>query len=128
MNLLESAGFSRANPYYIVQQGKVCNMTRNCHKCAMLAADGVTDSITLASRAQIAALSTMKDSQRLALLKEVGGTKIYEERRHDSLKLMAESEGRSQRIQEVVRRASNPLSTLVSTFCCTLTGDLHIRI
>ena len=23
MNLLESAGFSRANPYYIVQQGKV---------------------------------------------------------------------------------------------------------
>ena len=44
----------------------------------------------------------MKDSQRLALLKEVGGTKIYEERRHDSLKLMAESEGRSQRIQEVV--------------------------
>lgn len=23
-NLLESAGFSRANPYYIVQQGKVC--------------------------------------------------------------------------------------------------------
>ena len=50
----------------------------------------------------------MKDSQRLALLKEVGGTKIYEERRHDSLKLMAESEGRSQRIQEVVSRASSP--------------------
>ena len=45
----------------------------------------------------------MKDSQRLALLKEVGGTKIYEERRRDSLKLMAESEGRQQRIQEVVR-------------------------
>ncbi len=63
---------------------------------------------TSASHAQIAALSTMKDSQRLALLKEVGGTKIYEERRHDSLKLMAESEGRSQRIQEVVSRASCP--------------------
>ena len=58
-----------------------------------------------AAREQIAALSTMKDSQRLVLLKEVGGTKIYEERRHDSLKLMAESEGRSQRIQEVVRGA-----------------------
>jgi chromosome segregation ATPase len=25
MNLLESAGFSRSNPYYIVQQGKVCD-------------------------------------------------------------------------------------------------------
>lgn len=24
MNLLESAGFSKANSYYIVQQGKVC--------------------------------------------------------------------------------------------------------
>ena len=26
MNLLESAGFSRSNPYYIVKQGKVCFM------------------------------------------------------------------------------------------------------
>lgn len=25
MNLLESAGFSRSNPYYIVKQGKVMN-------------------------------------------------------------------------------------------------------
>ena len=24
MNLLESAGFSKSNPYYIVPQGKVC--------------------------------------------------------------------------------------------------------
>ena len=28
MNLLESAGFSRSNPYYIVKQGKV---SRSCH-------------------------------------------------------------------------------------------------
>ena len=27
MNLLESAGFSRANPYYVVQQGKVCGVS-----------------------------------------------------------------------------------------------------
>jgi hypothetical protein len=27
MNLLESAGFSRSNPYYVVQQGKVTS----CH-------------------------------------------------------------------------------------------------
>ena len=51
---------------------------------------------------QISALSVMKDEQRLALLKEVGGTKIYEERRRDSLKMMAETEGRQLRIQEVV--------------------------
>ena len=28
MNLLESAGFSRSNPYYIVKQGKVCVCVR----------------------------------------------------------------------------------------------------
>uniref|UniRef100_A0A0D3F0B5 SMC hinge domain-containing protein n=1 Tax=Oryza barthii TaxID=65489 RepID=A0A0D3F0B5_9ORYZ len=43
MNLLESAGFSRSNPYYVVQQGK------------------------------IASLTLMKDSERLDLLKEIGG-------------------------------------------------------
>ncbi|CAN1247675.1 Structural maintenance of chromosomes protein 3 [Linum perenne] len=45
MNLLESAGFSRSNPYYVVQQGK------------------------------IASLTLMKDSERLDLLKEIGGNK-----------------------------------------------------
>ena len=29
MNLLESAGFSRSNPYYIVKQGKVTASGRN---------------------------------------------------------------------------------------------------
>ncbi|WJX59129.1 Structural maintenance of chromosomes protein 3 [Trifolium repens] len=56
MNLLESAGFSRSNPYYVVQQGK------------------------------IASLTLMKDSERLDLLKEIGGTRVYEERRRESNK------------------------------------------
>ncbi len=31
MNLLESAGFSRANPYYIVKQGKINQVpTQTC--------------------------------------------------------------------------------------------------
>jgi len=29
MNLLESAGFSRSNPYYVVQQGKVLALGNN---------------------------------------------------------------------------------------------------
>ncbi|EFH57143.1 hypothetical protein ARALYDRAFT_344464 [Arabidopsis lyrata subsp. lyrata] len=61
MNLLESAGFSRANPYYVVQQGK------------------------------IASLTLMKDIERLDLLKEIGGTRVYEERRRESLKIMQET-------------------------------------
>ncbi|EFI27235.1 hypothetical protein CC1G_15063 [Coprinopsis cinerea okayama7 len=48
MNLLESAGFSKSNPYYIVPQGR------------------------------ITALTNAKDHERLALLKEVAGTKINE--------------------------------------------------
>ncbi|CAN1158199.1 Structural maintenance of chromosomes protein 3 [Linum perenne] len=61
MNLLESAGFSRSNPYYVVQQGK------------------------------IASLTLMKDSERLDLLKEIGGTRVYEERRCESLKIMQDT-------------------------------------
>ncbi len=72
--------------------------------------------------AQVAALSTMKDSQRLALLKEVGGTKIYEERRRDSLKLMAESEGRQQRIQEVVRGICHPAAWAQRCLCRCLSS------
>ncbi|RHN70833.1 putative structural maintenance of chromosomes protein [Medicago truncatula] len=58
MSLLESAGFSRSNPYYVVQQGK------------------------------IAALTLMKNSERLDLLKEIGGTRTYEERRRESFKII----------------------------------------
>ena len=51
---------------------------------------------------QIMAMTTMKDHERLELLKEVGGTKVYEERREESLKVMKETEGRRKRIEEVV--------------------------
>jgi structural maintenance of chromosome 3 (chondroitin sulfate proteoglycan 6) len=33
----------------------------------------------------------MKDSERLDLLKEVAGTRVYEERRQESLKIMQDS-------------------------------------
>jgi structural maintenance of chromosome 3 (chondroitin sulfate proteoglycan 6) len=61
MNLLESAGFSRSNPYYIVIQG------------------------------QVQALTKMTPGERLELLKEVAGTRVYDERRAESLKIMKES-------------------------------------
>lgn len=61
VNGLEAIGLSKANPYYIVQQGKV------------------------------AALCTMKDSERLALLKDIAGTTVYEERRAESMKIIHET-------------------------------------
>ncbi|CAK9192066.1 unnamed protein product [Sphagnum troendelagicum] len=81
MNLLESAGFSRSNPYYVVQQGK------------------------------IASLTLMKDHERLDLLKEIGGTRVYEERRKESLKIMVET-GKRKQIIEVVQYIEERLKEL----------------
>ncbi|EON65649.1 chromosome segregation protein sudA [Coniosporium apollinis CBS 100218] len=72
MNLLESAGFSRSNPYYIVPQGRVT------------------------------ALTNMKDPERLNLLKEVAGTQVYESRRQDSLKIMSETDNKRAKIDDLL--------------------------
>lgn len=72
MNLLESAGFSRSNPYYIVPQGRVT------------------------------ALTNMKDNERLNLLKEVAGTQVYEARRTESLKIMNETNNKRGKIDELL--------------------------
>lgn len=82
MNLLESAGFSRSNPYYVVQQGK------------------------------IASLTLMKDSERLDLLKEIGGTRVYEERRRESLKIMHETSNKRKQIIQVVQYLDERLKEL----------------
>ncbi|TKA81051.1 Chromosome segregation protein sudA [Cryomyces minteri] len=72
MNLLESAGFSRANPYYIVPQGRVTTLTN------------------------------MKDPERLNLLKEVAGTQVYETRRSESLKIMASTDQQREKIDDTL--------------------------
>ena len=60
-NLLESAGFSRVNPYYFIQQGKI-NMMIN-----------------------------MNDYEYFELFSEVIGSKTYEDKKMESLKLLDES-------------------------------------
>lgn len=82
MNLLESAGFSRANPYYIVPQGR------------------------------ITALTNAKNETRLALLKEVAGTKVYEQRRSESEKLMVENENKILKINSALEDINTRLSDL----------------
>ena len=81
-SFLESAGFSRSNPYYIVQQGR------------------------------IAALATMRDDERLELLKEVAGTKVYDTRRKESEALMTETDNRIVKIDEVMTYIRNRLTEL----------------
>ncbi|KMK61625.1 chromosome segregation protein SudA [Aspergillus fumigatus Z5] len=82
MNLLESAGFSRSNPYYIVPQGRVT------------------------------ALTNMKDSERLNLLKEVAGTQVYEARRAESLKIMHETNNKKAKIDELLDFINERLAEL----------------
>ena len=61
-NVLESAGFSRSNPYYIVAQGRVDALTK------------------------------MTESQRLQVLKDVAGTQVFDEKRKASLELLLDSD------------------------------------
>ncbi|KAG2428819.1 hypothetical protein HXX76_011519 [Chlamydomonas incerta] len=81
-SLLESAGFSKSNPYYIVQQGK------------------------------ITAMAAMTDAQRMELLKEIGGTRVYEERRKESLRVMQETESRKQQILSMLSEIEEKLREL----------------
>lgn len=72
MNLLQAAGFSRSNPYYIVPQGR------------------------------ITALTNAQDYERLELLKEVAGTRVYEDHRAESLKILEETATKQAKITELL--------------------------
>lgn len=80
--LLESAGFSASNPYYIVEQGKIVN------------------------------LANMSEADRYDLLKDVAGTKVYEARRQESERVLEETEGRHQKIKEAIKQFDDRLKEL----------------
>ncbi|KAM3232140.1 structural maintenance of chromosomes protein 3 [Capsicum annuum] len=54
----------------------------------------------------------MKDSERLDLLKEIGGTRVYEERRRESLKIMQETGNKRKQIIQVVQYLDERLNEL----------------
>lgn len=82
IQILESAGFSRSNPYYIVPQGRVT------------------------------ALTNMKDKARLEMLKEISGSNVYETRRADSLKLLTDTDNKCANIDSVVESINERLGEL----------------
>lgn len=82
MNLLESAGFSRANPYYIVPQGRVTKLTN------------------------------MDEAARLNLLKDVAGTQVYEARRAESLKIIADTDNKRAKIDDLLEYIQERLAQL----------------
>ncbi|KAI5950077.1 SMC3 [Candida theae] len=82
MNLLESAGFSRSNPYYIVPQGRITSLTNS------------------------------KDHERLTLLKEVSGASVFESKLKESMKEMNQSTLKRQRIDEALDSINEKISDL----------------
>lgn len=82
MNLLETAGFSRSNPYYIVPQGRVTRLTN------------------------------MKDSERLDLLKSVAGTGVYDQRKEESQKIMSDTNNKLASVDVTFEQIRERLSEL----------------
>ncbi|KAG0292461.1 Structural maintenance of chromosomes protein 3 [Dissophora globulifera] len=82
MSMLETAGFSKSNPYYIVPQGRIISLTN------------------------------AKDNERLLLLKEVAGTRVYEQRRQESLKIISETDMKRKNIDELLTHIEQRLDEL----------------
>ncbi|KAK3368087.1 RecF/RecN/SMC [Podospora didyma] len=82
LKILETAGFAKENPFYIVPQGRV------------------------------AAITNMKETERLNLLKEIAGTNTYDDRRIQSRKIMAETNSKREKIDELLEYISERLSEL----------------
>nr|POF18053.1 chromosome segregation protein suda [Quercus suber] len=82
MNMLETAGFSKDNPYYIVPQGRVTSITN------------------------------MKDAERLNMLKKVAGTDVYDNKRAESHKIMDDTEHKRGKIDELLDHIRGRLDEL----------------
>ena len=92
--LLEGAGFAKTSPYYIVQQGKVSELTM------------------------------MTDVQRLGLLKDISGAGVYDERRAESVKIMEDTSTRKVRneglisdIEQKLQALEDGTATLARRYC-----------
>lgn len=82
MSLLESAGFSQSNPYYIVPQGRVT------------------------------AITNMKDTERLSLLKTVAGTHVFEKKKNESEKIMTDTKNKLSLIDQAFEQINDRLKEL----------------
>eukprot|EP01071_Lankesteria_metandrocarpae_P002564 Lankesteria_metandrocarpae@DN2413_c0_g1_i1.p1 len=82
VGVLESAGFSRANPYHVVLQGRVHELT------------------------------TMSDNTRLSLLKDIAGTKVYDERRLEALATLEATKEREIEVDDTLRLTTERVTDL----------------
>jgi structural maintenance of chromosome 3 (chondroitin sulfate proteoglycan 6) len=81
-NVLESGGFSKSNPYYIVAQGRVDALTK------------------------------MTEGQRLQVLKDVAGTQVFDEKRKASLELLLDSDEKRVKIADNIHNIDDRINEL----------------
>lgn len=100
-NLLETAGFSQCNPYYIVKQGKVCGSSIS--NVFLLTLRQFKPFVPPLNIFQINQMAIDPDTQRLKILREVAGTRVYDEKRRESNILLKDTEGKLEKINEMLR-------------------------
>lgn len=61
-------------------------------------------------------MATAPDSQRLKLLREVAGTRVYDDRREESKFILKETEGKLEKIQDFLRTIGKLLFKLMISF------------
>merc|ERR1719336_2194076 len=57
-------------------------------------------------------MATAPDTQRLKLLREVAGTRVYDEHREESRNILKETEGKRDKIEDFLKTIEDRLSTL----------------
>ncbi|CBY19836.1 unnamed protein product [Oikopleura dioica] len=82
VQMLESAGFSHANPYYIVKQGKINEM------------------------------ATQSEKDRLELLKEIAGTRVYDDKRGESMELIRKTNDNRSKVNTLLTQIVEKLDSL----------------
>lgn len=72
----------------------------------------------------------MKDAQRLELLKEVGGTKTYEERRAESKKILDDTTRKLREIESVVCVQGKRVVYVVFSIhlVCVVSPSMHVPV
>lgn len=82
INLFETIGFSRCNPYNIVLQG------------------------------QVEQLTAMSAAERLEVIKDIAGASLYDEKKAESEKLLKETEAKMEKVGEVILSLEDRIESL----------------
>ena len=70
----------------------------------------------------------MGDAERLSLLKEIGGSKVYEDRRTESLQILQDAEVRKSQIAELVSLCLSFYSPCLDSTCVVLSNLVHSEL